>query len=243
MTGQNFASYIRELTYTNSSTLTDATIVLIANVIKDDFATEIIKANEDLFGMPATRDLVASSSSDVTRREYTLPEDLLQIKEVEAKLDGTNVIRLREVDYNTYKKTRDESAITTYFANEEGKAFYEIFRRSLWILSGAITATTDGLSLLYIMYPADISISDLSSSADLSLDPTTVSVGLPRQFHELWARKVSILWKSNREKPIPLNERELKFDQDFESKMRSISNPNLDRSTEGVLPYDRHLQY
>ena len=242
MTGTSFASLIRLYTRTNATTLTNAEIVLMANVVKDDIAKEIIKADEDFFGSIAQRDLVASSDSDMTAREYSLPENILKVKKVEAKLDGTNWIPLNEFNINQYKRTTNESEILTNFANEEGKAFYDIFRKSLWIYSGAITATTLGLQLWQIVFPADITTDTLSGSTDLSVDPTTSTAGLPRQFHELWARKCSIMYKSNREKPIPLTQSEQNVDKDFRLAMASIRNLNLDRENSASLPDDTALQ-
>lgn len=243
MTGTQLAALIRTYTRTNSTTLPDSDIVLLANVIKDDFAKEIAKVDEDYFGVPATRDLIASSLTDPTAREYTLPEDYLKIKKVEARLDGTNWLKLNEFDLEQYQRTTNEAEILNQFSNENGRAFYDIFRKSLWIYSGTITANSAGLKLWYIAYPADIEEADLSGTQDLSLDPTTITAGMPRQFHELWARRFSIIWKSNREKPIPLTERELTFTPDFKSALSSIRNPNLDRSQEGSIPNDSHLQY
>lgn len=238
MTGTTFAALVREYTRTNSTTMPDSKIVLLGNVVKDDFAKEIMKADEDISGVPATRDLIASSTS----REYSLPEDNLKIIRVEAKFDGTNFIKLGELNLAQYERTTDEATIVNTFANEKGKCFYDIFRRALWIYSGTITAVGDGLKLYYIAYPSDITAGDLSGNTDLSIDPTSTTSQLPRQFHELWARKISIMWKSNREKPIPLTERELVFDADFTKAMESIINPNQDRENVGTLPDDTKYQ-
>lgn len=239
MTGQNYALLVREYTPTNSTTLPDTTIVLLSNVVKDDFAKEIAKADEDIGGVPATRNLIASTTS----REYSLPEDFLIIKRVEAKFDGTNSIKLEEFDLTQNKRENDEAVITAYYTNERGHSFYDIFRNALWIYSGTITAVTAGLKLWYVQYPADISTGSLALATDLSLDPTTTSWQIGRQFHELWARKVSIMWKSNREKPLPLTESERNFDTDFKSAISSITNLNKDREIVGGLPTDVHLQY
>lgn len=238
MIGTNFASLVREYTRTNSTTMPDSKIVLLGNVVKDDFAKEIMKADEDIFGVPATRDLIASSTS----REYSLPEDNLKIIRVEAKLDGTKFIKLGELNLAQYERTTDEATIINTFANEKGKCFYDIFRRALWIYSGTIADVADGLKLYYIAYPSDITTGDLSGNTDLSIDPTSTTSQLPRQFHELWARKISIMWKSNREKPIPLTERELVFNDDFTKAMESIINPNQDRENVGTLPDDTKYQ-
>lgn len=242
MTGTTLASLIRYYTRTNSTTFSNADIVLIANTVKDDFAKEIIKADENFFGSIVFRNLVASDESDITKREYSLPENILKIKKVEAQLDGTNWIPLNELNLNVYKRCTNESEILNQFSNANGEAFYDIFRKSLWIYSGEITATTNGLKLWQIIYPADITTDTLTGSDDLSVDPTTTSAGMPRQFHELWARKVSIIWKSTREKPLPLTEQEQNFEKDFKKAMSSIRNPNLDRENSAPLPDDTNLQ-
>lgn len=242
MTGTSFAVLIRLYTRTNSTTLSDAEIVLMANVVKDDFAKEITKVDENFFGTIAFRNLVASDTTDMTKREYTLPENILKLKKVEAKINGTDWIQLNEFNLNVFKEPTNEEEILVNFANSEGNAFYHLFRKSLWIYSGAITAVTGGLKLWQIVYPADITADTLAGSTDLSVDPTTTSAGLPRQFHELWVRKMSIMWKSNREKPIPLTQSEQFFDVDFKKAMSSIDNPNLDRELSAVLPDDTALQ-
>lgn len=239
MTGTNFASLIRNYTRTNSTTLPDSEIVLIGNSVKDDFAPEIMKADEDIFGVLSIRNLIASSTS----REYSLPDDNLKIIRVEVLFDGTNWVKLHELDLGKYTRTTDETIIASNFGVASDTSFYDVFRRALWLYSGTVTAVAGGLKLYYIAYPADIATGDLSGSTDLSIDPTSTTSQLPRQFHELWARRVSILWKSNREKPIALNERELSFQKDFDKKMSAITNANQDRDNTAVLPSDTHLQY
>lgn len=244
MTGDEFAQLIHEYTRTNSTTLPLATIALLGNAVKDEFAKEIIKADEDLFGVPATRDLVATNTTDPTCREYTLPEDVMKIKYVEARLNGTDWLELQEFDLTTYRRTTNESEILSIFGNEQGHAFFDVFRKSLWLYSGTIVANSAGLKLWYIAYPGNITTTTLADTgSDLSIDPTTTTAGMPRQFHELWARRISILWKGNREKPIPLTERELTFKVDFKDAMSSIRNPNLNRDQIAKLPNDLHLQY
>lgn len=248
MTGVNFAALVRNYTRTNSTVLTDVELVLLANTIKDEFAPQIMEADEDLFGIPATRDLVASDVNDFTKREYSNPDDMIAIKSVEAKLDGTNLVHLTELDLTRYRRVSDEATVTNLFnngavagSNSNGAAF-DIFRNSLWLYSGTISAVTGGLKMWYIAFPADISTASLALTTDLSIDPSSTSSQLPRQFHELWARRISILWKSNREKPIPLTEREQVFDRDFKKAIGSIKNLNKDRSNIASLPSDIRMQ-
>lgn len=253
MTGSQFAALIREYTRTNTVTLTNATIVILANSVKEDFAPEIMKADEDLFGVPGTFNLVAST----TTREYPLPDDFLKLIRVEAMFDGVTWAKLGELNLVQYKRTTDEVTIVQNFCNyvdffdpAMGQLYerfsapkYDIFRKSLFLYSGTITAVVAGLKIFYIAYPADIAASDLSGSTDLSIDPTSTTSSLPRQFHELWARKISILWKGSKEKPIALTEHEQNFDRDFKRKIQSIENPNQDRETFGTTPYNDGSQY
>ncbi len=248
MTGVNFASLVRNYTRTNSTTLPDSEIVLLGNVVKDELAPFVIEADEDLFIVPATRNLVASGA-DFTLREYSLPDDQLGIKRVEAKLDGTNWIKLTEFDLTQYKYPTTEAETISRFNNSAvlpenpNGARYDIIRKSLWIYSGTISAVTGGLKLWYPAYPSDIAAANLAdSSTDLSVDPDTTHSALPRQLHELWARRISIIWKSNREKPIPLTERELKYEFDLKRKIGSLKNPNKDRENIARLPDDSRLQ-
>lgn len=53
---------------------------------------------------------------------------------------------------------------------------------------------------------------------------------------------MSILWKSNREKPIPLTEHELSFKKDFKEALRGITNQVQDRSNLARLPDDSRWQ-
>lgn len=232
----NFASLVRKKTRTNSTTLTDADLLLYANTFKDEIAEMLSKeVGEDIFGLRLTRNLVAN------QREYDLPSDVMaRIKYIEAKLDGTNWVTMHETDLNEYGKTTDESTIIEAYQGKD--AAFDLWDRSFFILSSeAIEAVTDGLKLWAILFPADFT--DLTLSTDLSTNPTTTSHGFPRQFHELLARRISIEWKSNRDKPLPLSEQELNYDKDLRDKISSMKDANLDRSTEASIPYNDGTQY
>jgi hypothetical protein len=229
MSPKDMADYIRFRTKTSSATFTDTQIKLLLGIYIDEFAKEIIKVNEDYFGMPQTTDLVAN------QREYPLPVDNLnQIKFVEAKLDGTTWIPLNALDLNTYKRATDESTIISLFSNEKDKAAYDIFRGSLWLYSGTISNVTDGLKLWSFSWPAHIT--DLSSETDISADPNTTGHGFPRAFHKLLCDRVVIEYKEAGEKPIPLNEREQNFQIFFRQALISISDMDLSDSITPVLP-------
>jgi len=236
----NFAGLCRFYALGDSSdseNLSDATLVLLANVAKDDIAKEIAKANEDFFGAVFTKNL------EVDRREYAMPDDILNnIKTVEAKLDGSNISRLIPFDLNSFKRPTGEMDIRNDFA---GKApAYDIYRRAIQLYTGdAIIAVTGGLTLRAIIYPADITTSKLASTDDMSVDPSEYTFGFPRQFHELLARRVSIMYKSGQERPKALTDKELLFEADLAKAIAAISNPNLDASVEATAPYDDGSNY
>lgn len=235
MTPAKFAAIVRFYTGSNSTTFTDAEVLLLMNAFKDEFAQEIEKANEDYFGMRFYRNLEAG------QREYAIPDEVLNgIKYVEAKLDGSEWEHLDEFDLNEYDRPTAEANIREDYASR--KAAYDIFARALKIYSGdAIIDVTDGLVLYAFIYPEDFA--DLSLTTDMAVDPTEYKRGFPRQFHELLARRVAIAYKSSKDEPIPLSEKELKFDDDLAKAVGSVRRGNLDRSVAGQLPHDDGQDY
>jgi len=133
-----------------------------------------------------------------------------------------------------------EANITSVFNSSqvsEGNpngARFDIMRKAIKIYSGTISAVTDGLQLWCMTYPA--AITDLTSTTDMSVDPSTTTHGIPREMHEIWARGVIIDYKESKEKPIPLNERELKYEFDMEKAIETLKHGNLDREVMGGIP-------
>jgi hypothetical protein len=236
MTPTEFASLIRFYTGTNSSTLTDANILILANQYKDKLAEEIVKKDEDIFGMKFTRNLLANI------REYALPDELIKLKYLEVKLDGSEQERMDETDLAHYKGATDETSIIEAYTGR--KPAFDIFRKSIWIYSGdAIIDVTGGLIMHGIIYPANLTT--LSSSTDMSAEPSTTSFGIPRQLHSLLVRRVSIAYKKSRPKPLPLSEdeQEVVMTRDLGDALASISGFNLDRSELPSTPYDDGQDY
>lgn len=224
MTGQNFASYTRYLTKTTSTTFSDADIVLLSNTVKDEMATRINKANSDVFGMIYTTNLVAN------QREYSLPTDVLRtLKKLEAKFDGTNWIALNELDVSSLKRPTDETTITSYFSNEAGNAFFDIYRDSLFIYSGTISNVASGIQLYAMVWPEDIASGTLSLSTDIGLPSATDKRALPREFHKLWAEAVAIEYKQSKDRASALTVNEQKWEERFTSILDSLKNNNLDK--------------
>ena len=203
---------------------------------QDELARAILKADEDILLIPQTDSLVAD------QREYSFPTDMLsRVKRVSAKLNGTDWVPLVEIDPTEIEvPIVTEANITAAFnsmqyeAGNRMGARYDIRRKAMYIYSGTITTVASGLSVLINIYPA--AITDLTSSTDMSIDPSTTTHGIPRAVHEIWARGVIIDYKESREKPIPLNERELNYDVDKMEQIETLRHGNLDRETVGQLP-------
>src|SRR3989304_3191047 len=161
-TPATFTTYVRYRTKTNSTTLPDVEILSYMAFRQDELAQDILKVDEDILLIPQTTSLVAD------QREYLFPSDFLaRMKRIEAKLDGTNWIKLFEMDLSGHDKPTNETNITLHFSNEEGHAFYDNLRKALYIYSGTITSVTDGLKLWVNTWPTPIT--DLSSSTDMSV--------------------------------------------------------------------------
>ena len=230
MTPAQFAEYVRLKTRTNSTTFTDADIIILMRQRQDEIAQSILKTDEDLLLIPQTADLV------LNQRDYPFPADILsRIKRVEAKLDGTNWLKLNEIDITKIKvPIASETDITNEFSNEEDNCFYDLLRKSIYIYSGSITAVTSGLKLWCNTWPT--AITSLAGTDDMSLDPSTTTHGIPRELHKIWATGVIIDYKESREKPIPLTEREPNYEFDLQKAIETLKHGNLDREVVGDLP-------
>jgi hypothetical protein len=203
---------------------------------QDELARKLMNAlseDEDIFLTPHTADLVASA----TQRDYSFPQDFLgRIKRVEASFDGTTWTRLKHVDMSEYKYTYNEDTITNHFSNYEGEAKYDILRKSLYLYSGTITAVTGGLKLWCFNYPT--LLSDLTENTEeIEDDPDTTHHGFPRELHELLARGVVIDFKESREKPIPLTEREMKYEYDIVKAIETLKHGDQSREIIAQVPY------
>jgi hypothetical protein len=231
-----FATLVRYYTKTNSTTFTDADILILANIFKDDISGLIAsEVGEDYFGLRFERDLNAG------QREYDLPAELMsRMKYLQAKLNGTDWEKLNETDLSTYGKAIDEDTIEATYADKDPE--FDLWDQGINILSAdPIIDVTNGLKLWAIIFPADFP--NLTSTEDMSTNPDDYSHGFPRQFHELLARRVSIAYKSSKDRPIPLSEKEKLYEVDLNTQVQSMKEANLDRSTEPSYPYDDGSDY
>jgi hypothetical protein len=227
MTGTQLNNLINLKCKTNDATFTQADKLVYVNIFKDEIASMIVERNNGMFLIPSTFDLVAD------QREYALGDDLLnRIHKLEIKFSASDARQPAQF-IKDYHKSETESEIVKNFSNAQGEFAYTIRRRALFILSGTIIAVTDGGRLWSHIFPANLA--NLTGSTGLEVDPSTTSFGFPRQFHELLARRVTIEWKGNRPKPIPLNAKEKAYDKDLEIQLAAIS--RIDNSAEYVANF------
>lgn len=193
--------------------------------------------DENLFILPAYKNLVAST---IDAREYSLPDDQLNnLVSVELAFDGTqnplNYVYARQIPYTTVLKQTGgitETNITNIYNSTV--PYYFLSRRGIYILSGTISAVTNGIKIRYRAYPTDLAV--LTGTAALEIDPTTTTFGIPRQFHMLWAMKCAIEWKSNRPKPIPLSEDEKGWEHEMQDRLAEMKKSNLSEEVLGQPP-------
>jgi len=233
----DFAQLVRYYTWTDSVTLPNSTLVLIANKEKNNFAVEIAKINEDYFWMVFKRNLVA------WKRDYPMPAELLNsIKRLEVDLDGTWYLVAGEVNISMFDFSTSESEIQAQFNWLNPR--YGIYWESLWIYSWvAITDISDWLMLYAISYPQDITTENITSTEDISTPKDDYSFWLQKQFHDLLAIKTSITYKTNLDKPKPLSKDELEFQVNFEKALSALKKPNQDRVFTGTIPYLDGTEY
>jgi hypothetical protein len=230
MTPAEFKEYVHFKAGTDDNSFPDSKILLLAGIHMDKLAQIIVKdGNEDYFGMPLTTDLEAN------RREYYFESEILnQLKYVEAKLDGSKFIPLFELDLNTYQRSTDEDVITSIFSNDEGNAFFDIFRGALKIYSGTVSAVSGGLRVWSFTYPKHIT--DLTSGIDMSVPASTTDHGFPRSFHDILARLVAREYKRQNKMPLDEDETEVVMKRDIDKALETIKDINLGRSIVGRLP-------
>lgn len=235
MTPAQLATYVRKQTKTNSTTLTDAIIMIYANIAKNDICEKITETDESYFDMPITRNL------ELNTRNYAFDGSIMSnFKYLEGKLDGTNQKRLIPYFLNQLQIATDEASIVSYMAGK--KWGYFISGQEVYVLNdAAIPVVTDGLIMWASIYPKDII--DLTSTVDMSEAPSDIEFGLPLAIHELIARRVIIEHKNAQEKPIPLTEKELSYQADLTAKIKILTGLNVDEQVVPSSNYDDGSNY
>ncbi len=226
MTGTQLATLIRYKTKTNSTTFTDADMLVLVNLKKDTLASKIQQYRNEVWNIPATDDLVAD------QREYAWPADVMNnLVDLELKFSASgNYVKATAVQRTDLEDALQESRIILAYTNVEPRYF--VRRKAFYILSEAITAVTDGIKLVYDSFPANLA--NMTGSAELSDDPSTTTHGFPREFQELWATDVAIEYKSRN--GIKLSPVERAFEKDLDKALVNFGKRVLDEALIGHLP-------
>lgn len=228
------ASLVRSKTRTNATTFTDAQILTFMNPIMDSMSEEIAKMNENLLGITRQASLVAD------QRNYAIAEDVISLKYVNAKINGTDWTELDHIDISALGIPLQESNIRSHFTGHASA--YDLLNREIYLFSSeAIIDVTNGLEYYAIIYPEHPA--NLTGTDDLSKDSSSTTRGFPRQFHTLLCTRIIIEYKQSRDKPIPLVGNETTFDKDFKSKLSAIRNLNTQNSFIASLPPETGEDY
>lgn len=240
MTPAELATDVRFRTQTDSTTFSNTAIMATANKYIAELSREAVKADEDILGMIATVNLVTTDTS----REYSMPTGFMRMNRIEAKLDGTNWVKLKELNPAIYARTTDETTILANFSNLQDDAYFDFFRGSIWLYTGEVSsAVTDGMKMWYQVYASPIT--DMTSTTDMSAAPSTTTQGFPREFHELLSRYISRQYKSSGDRGLELaeDEREVLLRQDRMEAIYSLTGMNTNREVLGIVPEDPTYGY
>jgi len=220
MTPLELAAYIRLLTKTNSTTFTDADMLILVNLYIDEFASRIVEMDTGAFEVPYLFNLVAG------QREYAIGDDVLnRLHKVEIKFTATED-RQPATYVKDYRGSETEAQITASYSNSA--CSYTLRRRAILLLSGTIIAVTQGVRMTSLVFPEKLA--NLTGSlGNMEIDPSTTTFGFPRQFHELLGRKVSIAWKSLQ--AVALSPLEQSFEIDLNRQLEAYSTTNNEGTT------------
>ena len=213
MTGAQLLALIRRKTNTTTTTYPDADVLIDVNLTIEDLAGDIQKVREHIWEITALDDLVAD------QRLYAFPSDILnRMTDLELMFAaGNDYVQAKPSARRHYNDVLQESVIVNNFDNDDPQYF--VRKKEIYILSGAIIAVTDGIKLVYSSFPA--TLANLTGIVDLSIDPSAVTHGFPREFHPLLATKVSMGYKSRNS--LKLSQEEADFYNDLEKKLDAFS--------------------
>ena len=233
MTGAQLAALIRRKTKTDSTTYTDANILIDINLMKDEIAAKIAAAKEEAFNVTTNDDLADD------QRLYPYETDVMnQLVRLELKFTASgDYVLATPIQLRQVRIPMQESLIVGEYGNES--PFYFIRGKHIYILSGTIVDVTDGIQWVYRCFPVDLA--NITGVTDLSIDTSATELGFPREFHELWARRVSIEYKNTNN--VPLSKKELDYEIDLQKAIDDFDFPNADQEIIGELPSGAYRGY
>lgn len=232
MTYAEWLSRVRYKTKTTEATFPNAEIVASANDFLVMASAKINEeVDEDILMTPLTYDLVEG------QREYPLPTDILisKIEHIELYLNDRWVVP-DEIDIDAWRGVTDETMISQRFGMTRGSVGYDVHRGSIHIYCKEVLDVTGGLKVLVEGEMDPLTTDKLSRDTDMSIPPESGAEswrhGIRKELHELMCRYVTIDYKQNSDREIPLTERELKFEYDFMNAINSMKGLNKSRKTE-----------
>lgn len=227
MTGTQLAVFIRRKTKTTITTYEEADLLVDVNLMKDEIVSAIQQVRSEIFNIEELVNLVVSSTS----REYDIPLTMLnRMIDLEIKFTvAGKFVQAKPIARRHYKDALEETKIVNNFDNLNPRYF--IRRKKVYILSGTIIVVANGLKFVTDRLPADLA--NLTGLTDLALNTATEN-GIPKEFHELWARRVSIEYKDANN--TRLSKKELNYEVDLDKKLNDFSIANLDETVIGALP-------
>ena len=228
MTGTQLAALIRYKTGTTSTTFSDANMLVLVNLMKDEISAQIAEAKPEAFNVVENDDLVGD------QRLYAYKTGLMNhLVRLELKFSSSGDYVLADpVKLSQVRIALQESIIINYYDNLEPAYF--VRGKHIYILSGTISAVTSGIQWVYQIFPSDLA--NMTGSADLSVDTSATALGFPREFNELLARRVSIEFKGRPGSRLKLNEKELAYPIDLQDAIDKFAIPNIDEQIIGALP-------
>lgn len=226
MTGTQLAALIRRKTKTNSTTYSDANLLVDVNIMKDEIATAIAEAKNEAFNVVENDNLVAD------QRLYAYKTEVMnQIVRLSLKFSASgDFVLATKCNLKQTGIVTQESIIVNYYDNLNPEYF--IRGKHIYILSGAIINVTDGIEWVYKIFPTDLA--NLTGSTDLSVDTSATALGFPKEFHEILARRVAIEYKDNN--GTRLSTREMKYEKDLKDAISKFAIPTIDGEIIGSLP-------
>lgn len=166
---------VRSLTNKDATTLTDATLLPLANKYYYQIIRELTDANQELYAEISSADLVSG------QKEYVLPIDnitgsgqngiygggAIDILRVETKIDGANWHIAQEVDLQNLSIPHLADSSANINANfDQSKPVFAFSDRSIWLFPVPTAAVTGGLMIFWIKRPDELASS--SSQPEIS---------------------------------------------------------------------------
>jgi len=235
-----FATRVRDITETDTTTLPDAELLIKMNVNKDEICREISNRKENFFEREFETHLLAGV------REYAFPLNVTKVVGVEVLLDGDRPRRGEEIDMNSYgntssfnRATTDEATIIERFSDDN--PMYKLSNRMVVLYTGStIPAQTDGLKMYGIEYPANFT--QLTSTDSIAYDRSVVNAGFPLEFHDLLAIKCALDYGVR----DPLKQHTFNYNnwrKTLDEVLKKIKSQNADRKTSPRVPAREDWRY